>query len=57
MDLLRNSRIFGIFGILSYMSLFFVDLKFVLVVNNITHQKCDVSGLSKEMHGGGSYVC
>ena len=40
MDILRNSGIIDIFGSLSYMSWFFGDFKFVLVVNNITHRKC-----------------
>ena len=34
------------------MSWFFGDVKFVLVVNNITHRKCNVKGHSKKMHGG-----
>ena len=53
----RNSRISGIFGTLSYLAWFFGDLKFVLVVNNITHQKCNVKGHSKNMCSGGSYTC
>ena len=49
-DIFVNSRIFDILGILSYMSWFFGDFKFVRVVNNITHQKCNVNGHNKKMH-------
>ena len=52
MDILRNSMTFVVFTFISFISWFFGDVKFVLVVNNITHRKCNMKGHSKKMHCG-----
>ena len=52
MAILRNSMTFVVFTFISFISWFFGDVKFVLVVNNITQRKCNTKGHSKKMQCG-----